>query len=159
INLYGSTETQRAVGFYAVDSHARKAKAILPLGKGIRDVQLLVLNSQQQLCGIGELGEVYFRSPHLALGYLSDAQFTRERFITNPFTNAPQDRLYRTGALGRYLPDGNVEHAGRADRQLKIRGFRLEPGEIEVILTNHPRVSEAAVVAGRNEAGETCLIA
>ena len=164
INLYGSTETQRAVGFYQADSTSVPSvtsakKEILPLGKGIRDVQLLVLNQRQQFCGVGELGEVYLRSPHLARGYLGDEQLTRERFITNPFTGSPADRLYRTGDLGRYLPDGNVEHVGRADRQVKIRGFRIEPAEIETALTEHPQVREAAVIARLDQTGEKCLVA
>lgn len=160
VNLYGATETQRAVGHYVVpDDLSELAKEVLPLGCGIRDVQLLVLNDAQQLCGFGEAGEVYFRSPHLAKGYLGDEALTTERFIQNPFSDAPGDRLYRTGDLGRYLPDGNVEHLGRADRQVKIRGFRIEPGEIESTLTSHPDVSEAAVIAHQNELGETTLIA
>jgi amino acid adenylation domain-containing protein len=150
VNLFGSTETQRAVGHYVVpasESEEAREKEVLPLGKGIRDVQLLVLNDNRQLCGIGELGEIYFRSPHLAKGYLGDEQLTNGRFIVNPFTKRSDDRLYRTGDLGRYLPDGNVEHLGRADRQVKIRGFRIEPGEIEAALTQHPDVREAAVIA------------
>ncbi len=148
VNLYGATETQRAVGHYVIDdSAAWSGREILPLGKGIRDVQLLVLNRSAQRCGMGELGEIYFRSPHLAKGYLGDDNLTRERFITNPFTDDPADRLYRTGDLGRYLPDGHVEHAGRADRQIKIRGFRIEPGEIEAVIVKHPHIREAVVVA------------
>lgn len=160
VNLYGATETQRAVGHFVVPNDLSELdKEVLPLGQGIRDVQLLLLNDARQLCGFGEAGEVYFRSPHLAKGYLGDQALTSERFIQNPFNDASGDRLYRTGDLGRYLPDGNVEHLGRADRQVKIRGFRIEPGEIESILTNHPDVSEAAVIAHQNESGETTLIA
>ena len=174
VNLYGATETQRAVGYYTVPNeeesgtdvppviHAQDAcatmKEVLPLGKGIKDVQLLVLNAARQLCGIGEAGEIHFRSPHLAKGYLGDETLTRERFILNPFTNAKVDRLYRTGDLGRYLPDGNVEHLGRVDRQVKVRGFRIEPGEIESVLAQHPDVREAAVVAQQNDS-ETNLVA
>lgn len=163
VNLYGSTETQRAVGHYVVpdseDEGPACDKQVLPLGKGIRDVQLLVLNRERRLCGIGEPGEIYFRSPHLAKGYLGDATLTSERFIQNPFTNEAGDRLYRTGDLGRYLADGNVEHLGRADRQVKIRGFRIEPAEIEAALTKHPSVTEAAVIARRNDSDETFLVA
>jgi len=163
VNLYGSTETQRAVGHFVVPNTSDEVpgfdKQVLPLGRGIRDVQLLVLNRQRQMCGIGEPGEIYFRSPHLARGYLGDAALTSERFIGNPFTSADGDRLYRTGDLGRYLPDGNVEHLGRADRQAKIRGFRIEPAEIEAVLTKHPSVHEAAVIAQRNDSDETCLVA
>src|SRR5205807_5325125 len=107
----------------------------------------------QELCGIGEIGEIYFRTPHLAKGYLADEKLTRERFIANPFTNGPADRLYRTGDLGRYLPDGTVEYAGRADRQIKIRGFRIEPAEIEAALIKHPKVREATVIASEIDRG------
>jgi thioesterase domain-containing protein/acyl carrier protein len=155
------------VGYYIVptadesscEANQPIAKEVLPLGKGIKDVQLLVLNGSRQLCGVGEAGEIFFRSPHLAKGYLGDETLTRERFILNPFTNADSDRLYRTGDLGRYLPDGNVEHLGRVDRQVKIRGFRIEPGEIEAVLAQHPAVRETAVIALQNKSGETNLVA
>src|SRR5437868_1351962 len=147
VNLFGATETQRAVGYYVADDEfhnkSKSARQVLPLGKGITDVQLLVLDAAQRACGIGELGEIYFRSRHLAIGYLGDDALTRERFIVNPFTNDERDGLYRTADLGRYLPDGNVEHAGRADRQIKIRGFRIEPGEIEATLVRTGYAREA----------------
>ena len=161
VNLFGATETQRAVGYYVAADHKgpKSARQVLPLGKGITDVQLLVLDQAEKVCGIGELGEIYFRSRHLAKGYLGDDALTRERFIANPFTTDERDRLYRTGDLGRYLPDGNVEHAGRADRQIKIRGFRIEPGEIEAALVRTGYACEAAVIARKSESGETRLIA
>jgi hypothetical protein len=105
------------------------------------------LKNNGQLAGIGELGEIYVRSPHLAEGYVGDGKLTSERFLKNSFTNDPEDRLYRTGELGRYLPDGNVEWAGRNDRRVNIRGFRVELEEIESILKQHPTVKDAAVVA------------
>jgi amino acid adenylation domain-containing protein len=146
VNYYGSTETQRAVGFHVVDpdQHAR-AHQVLPLGRGIDDVQLLVLDPAGRQAGCGELGEVHVRSPHLAAGYLDDAALTAERFVVNPFTGDPDDRLYRTGDLGRHLPDGEVEPAGRADRQVKVLGNRVELGEVEAELGRHPAVGEAAV--------------
>jgi acyl carrier protein len=110
-----------------------------------------VLNRNNQLAGIGELGEVYVRSPHLAQGYLNDEARTAEVFITNPSTNDPNDRLYRTGELGRYLPDGNVEWAGRTDRRVNIRGFRVELEEIESVLKQHPIVKDVAVVVQDQE--------
>jgi amino acid adenylation domain-containing protein len=159
VNLFGATETQRAVGYYVAsaasgDNYSRQA---LPLGRGIKDVQLLVLNKNRDLCGAGELGEIYFRSPHLARGYLSDELLTRERFIRNPFTEDENDRLYRTGDLGRYLPDGNVAHAGRADRQIKVRGFRIEPGEIEAAILRTGQVREAAVIAHQTADGSNLI--
>jgi amino acid adenylation domain-containing protein len=149
-SFYGSTETQRAVGYFEIanDPTARGVEdhKSIPLGRGIKDVQLLVLNSAQQLSGVGELGEIFVRSPHLAEGYIGDEARTEQMFIVNPFTKDPQDRLYRTGELGRYLPDGNVEWAGRNDRRVNIRGFRVELEEIESALKQHPTVKDAAVV-------------
>jgi len=131
----------------------------IPLGKGIQDTQLLILNAAMNLAGIGEVGEIYLRSPHLALGYLDDEDLTRQRFISNPATRDPADRLYKTGDLGRYLPDGNAVFCGRVDRQVKIRGFRIETGEIETLLRQHPGVKDADVVALEDPAGERRLAA
>ncbi|HEX9942196.1 MAG TPA: amino acid adenylation domain-containing protein [Thermoanaerobaculia bacterium] len=157
VNLYGSTETQRAVGYHVAapeaGSGADRAKQILPLGRGMKDVQLLVLNAAGRLAGIGEVGEICVRSPHLARGYLGDEPLTRERFQESPFTRRPDDRIYRTGDLGRYLPNGEATFAGRADQQVKIRGFRIELGEIEAVLGRLPGVREAAAVARQDPAG------
>jgi amino acid adenylation domain-containing protein len=151
VNLYGSTETQRAVGYHVVapdgTDGAHRVQQVLPLGRGMQDVQLLVLSPAGQLAGIGEVGEICVRSPHLARGYLGDEALTRERFVRNPFTGQPGDRMYRTGDLGRYLPNGEAAFAGRADGQVKIRGFRIELGEIEAVLGRLPGVREAVVVA------------
>jgi amino acid adenylation domain-containing protein len=148
--FYGATETQRAVGYYDIPRDFTltniDANRPVPLGKGIKDVQLLLLNKSWQLAGVGELGELYVRSPHLAAGYVGDENLTSEKFVANPFTNDPYDRLYRTGELGRYLPDGNVEWAGRTDRRVNIRGFRVELEEIESVLKQHAAVNDAAVV-------------
>jgi amino acid adenylation domain-containing protein len=149
-SFYGATETQRAVGYYEIpddgSSHRGSPTTPVPLGRGIKDVQLLVLNKNGQLAGVGELGELFVRSPHLAAGYIGDHERTRQMFLANPFTNDPSDCLYRTGELGRYLPDGNVEWAGRNDRRVNIRGFRVELDEIETVLKRHPSVQNAAVV-------------
>ncbi|HEX7333474.1 MAG TPA: amino acid adenylation domain-containing protein [Pyrinomonadaceae bacterium] len=142
INLYGTTETQRAVSFYAQEP----AKETLPVGRGIDGVQLLVLNVAQGLAGIGELGEIYFRSPYLARGYHEDDELTRQRFITNPFTGLQDDRLYKSGDVGRYLPDGNVEMLGRMDDQVQIRGFRVELGEIRASIAAHPAIKDCAIL-------------
>jgi amino acid adenylation domain-containing protein len=149
-SFYGATETQRAVGYYEITEDTaltdRESNRTVPLGQGIQDVQLLVLDKSGQLAGIGELGELFVRSPHLAAGYLGDDERTRQMFVTNPYTADASDRLYRTGELGRYLPDGNVEWAGRNDRRVNIRGFRVELEEIESVLKGHPTVKEAAVI-------------
>lgn len=152
INSYGSTETQRAVGYNLIppDVSLETARAILPVGRGMPDVQLMILNEHGQQTGIGELGEIHVRSPHLSGGYLNEPEMTAERFPANPCTDRPQDKMYRSGDLGRYLPDGTVEFVGRNDRQVKIRGFRIELGEIESALTQHPAVEKGVVVLHSN---------
>jgi amino acid adenylation domain-containing protein/FkbM family methyltransferase len=161
VNYYGSTETQRAVSYYEIlpGAENRSGGPVVPVGRGMPDVQLLVLMNEKKLAGLGEIGEIYVRSPHLALGYLGDASLNQARFMTNPFTGEAQDRLYRSGDLGRYLHDGSVEILGRSDRQIKIRGFRVEPGEIESALKQHPRVRDAAVVGREDGKGNDRLVA
>jgi thioesterase domain-containing protein len=161
INSYGSTETQRAVAYYPIPSKYQDswARSVYPLGSGMPDVQLLVLKADGELAGVGELGEIHVRSPHLARGYLGDETLTRDRFLTNPYTNAENDRLYRTSDLGRYLPDGTVEFAGRDDQQVKIRGFRIELGEIETALRQYQGVQEATVLAREDRPGQLRLVA
>ena len=146
-SFYGATETQRAVGYFQIpDEFPSNADRAVPLGRGTKDVQLLLLNKNGQLTGIGELGELYVRSPHLATGYIGDEKRTQEMFVINPFTNDAKDRMYKTGEIGRYLPDGNVEWAGRNDRRVNIRGFRVELEEVEAVLKQHAAVQNAAVV-------------
>ncbi|HEY4563350.1 MAG TPA: condensation domain-containing protein, partial [Thermoanaerobaculia bacterium] len=164
VNLYGATETQRAVGFHRVtreeaEAAPERARQVLPLGRGVRDAQLLVINRAGGLAGVGELGEIAVRSPHLARGYLGLDELPAERFQANPFTGEPADRIYRTGDLGRYLPDGEVTFAGRADHQVKLRGFRIELGEIEALLAVHPAVREAVVLLRADLPGGSGLAA
>ena len=151
VSFYGATETQRAVGYFEIPEDISKSQCQpnrpIPLGRGAKDVQLLLLNPGGQLAGVGELSELYMRSPHLAHGYMADDDLTAHNFIKNPFTKDTADRLYRTGDLGRYLPDGNVEWAGRKDRRVSIRGFRVELAEIEATLNQHGAVTNSAVIA------------
>jgi len=156
VNLYGSTETQRSVAYSVVPRRGEgpAGREVLPLGRGIEGVELLVVNPVSGLlAGIAEVGEILVRSRGLARGYLGDEAAigaSAARFLTNPFradASDPADRVYKTGDLGRYRPDGEVEFAGRVDQQLKIRGFRIEPGEIEAALRRHPAVRECVVVA------------
>ena len=163
IASYGATETQRAVGYHVIrpdsDLSDHRSKPQYPLGRGMADTQLLVLNGERQLAGVGEFGEIYVRSPHLARGYLNDTALTAEKFLRNPFTQGKDDRLYKTGDMGRYLPDGTVEFACRIDNQVKIRGYRIELGEIESVLARHPGIREAVVVTRQDGAGDKQLIA
>ncbi len=171
VNLYGSTETQRAVAYHVVEHGKERSdgagangpaaarREILPLGRGMKDVQLLVLDAEGRPAGFGEVGEIAVRSPHLSAGYLGDPELTRQRFVAAPGAVAASDRMYRTGDLGRYRLDGEVEFVARADAQVKIRGFRIEPGEIEAALARHPGVREAVVVARPDASGAKRLVA
>ena len=158
VNFYGATETPQAMGSFVVDP-ADRSRHNMPLGRGIDDVQLLVLNAAGELSGIGEVGEIYIRTPYLSMGYFRDESLTRERFLINPLTGHPGDRLYKTGDLGRYLLDGSVDFAGRNDTQVKIRGFRVELGEIEAALERHPAIRRSAVVAWDEPGRERRLVA
>lgn len=160
VNMYGTTETQRAVSFLKVpnDGSIEVLKEILPAGRGMKDVQLVVLGESGTLAGIGELGELYVRSPHMSAGYLGLPDATAEKFLVSKFTNQPADRFYRTGDLGRYLPSGIVECIGRADDQVKIRGFRIELGEIDTYLGQHPDVRENKTLVMRDSREEKQII-
>ncbi len=158
VSFYGATETQRAVGYNVVPNHlfmrGGAAKETVPTGNGVKDVQLLILNADRQQAGVGERGEIYVRSPHLAAGYVGDDAQTESNFMMSPFTGDERDRLYRTGELGRYLPDGNVEWAGRRDRRVSIRGFRVELPEVESALAQCAGVHVVAVAAREFDSGD-----
>jgi amino acid adenylation domain-containing protein len=160
VNFYASSESQRAGGYIVIPERQEpNAKDIPPLGRGVQDVQLLVMKPDGQMSGIGELGEIWVRSPHLARGYLGDEKLTAERFLVNPFTADPKDRIYRTGEQGRFSPTGEVEFAGRAENQVSIRGFRIELSEIESALEYHPGVGKVAVLGREDRSGDKRLIA
>eukprot|EP01147_Barroeca_monosierra_P005098 gene5098-139_t len=160
INMYGTTETQRAVSYLKLRANTMldTFKDIIPAGKGMKDVQLLVLTKSMDFAAIGELGELYVRSPHLSAGYLGLPEATEAKFLVNSFTNDPADRLYRTGDIGRYMYQGIVECIGRADDQIKIRGFRIELGEIDIHLGEHPSVRENKTLVMRDKNEEKQII-
>jgi L-aminoadipate-semialdehyde dehydrogenase len=185
INMYGTTETQRAVSYFAIPSvnedmtFLSTQKDLIPAGQGMIDVQLLVVNRTDRNvpCAVGEMGEIYVRSGGLAEGYLDPAA-TEEKFVHNWFGEGVdrvdtlkeknpeaakhwfgiRDRMYRSGDLGRYLPDGRVECTGRADDQIKIRGFRIELGEIDTHLSRHPLVRENVTLVRRDKDEEKVLV-
>ncbi|MGY0231936.1 amino acid adenylation domain-containing protein [Longispora urticae] len=152
VNLYGTTETPQAQAHHPVGTD-HPATGPVPVGRGVDGAQLLVLGPAGQPAGVGELGEVVIRSRYLAEGYATDGVLdvarSRDRFSAD-------GAEYRTGDLGRYLPDGDVLLAGRGDDQVKIRGFRLELGEVEAALLAHPDVRTATVFAETDQ-GETVL--
>ncbi len=159
VNMYGITETTVHVTYRPLRQQDTVAQAGSPIGVSIRDLQLYVLDRQQNPTPVGVAGELYVRGAGLARGYLNRPELTAERFIPNPFSNAPGSRLYRTGDLCRWLPDGNIEFLGRLDQQVKIRGFRIELGEIESALLAHDQVREAVVLAREDQPGEKRLAA
>src|SRR6185436_14220444 len=112
-------------------------------GRPIANARIYLLDAHREPVPLGAVGELYIGGAGVARGYLNRPELTAERFIPSPFV--PGDRLYKTGDLGRYLPDGNLVFLGRNDQQVKIRGFRIEPGEIEARLAEHPAVRESVV--------------
>jgi amino acid adenylation domain-containing protein len=157
VNLYGPTETTLAKCFHVVPDQPKFG--VQPVGRALPETQALVLSSANHLSGIGEPGEIVIRTPFRSLGYINAAEEQRARFIQNPFTNDGDDLLYRTGDRGRYQPDGTLEILGRLDEQIKIRGVRVEPEEVNAILSRHPSVAGSIVVSLKDQQGENALAA
>ncbi|MBW4681719.1 MAG: amino acid adenylation domain-containing protein [Microcoleus vaginatus WJT46-NPBG5] len=156
IHLYGPTENTTFSSFYCIGDIPESATSI-PIGRPVTDTQIYVLDQQLQPAPIGVAGELYISGDRLARGYLNRPDLTAERFIPNPFREEgnqgkisslnPSSRLYKTGDLARYLPDGNIGFIGRIDEQVKIRGFRIELGEIEATLSQHPAIKQIVAIA------------
>ncbi|MFL0660621.1 amino acid adenylation domain-containing protein [Cylindrospermopsis raciborskii UAM/DH-MRr] len=160
-NLYGPTEAcidATFLSFTKENNHYIKQN-MLPIGRPIANTQTYVLDAHLQPVPIGVPGELYIGGMGLARGYCQLPQLTRDKFIAHPFSDNPDSRLYKTGDLVRYLPDGNIEFIGRIDHQVKIRGFRIELGEIEAVLTQHPNVLNAVVVISGDSSATNSLIA
>jgi amino acid adenylation domain-containing protein len=157
VNLYGPTETTMVKAFYQVSEEVQPG--IQPVGGPLPESQALVLSAGNRLCGVNEIGEIVLRTPFRTRGYINDPEAQRRHFITNPFTNDPQDELYRTGDLGRYRSDGGLIVLGRLDQQVKIRGVRIEPEEVSSVLAGHPAVLDCAVVAIEGPGQEARLVA
>jgi amino acid adenylation domain-containing protein len=146
INMYGITETTVHVTYLALQPEHLKQTSSL-IGKPIPTLTTYVLDSEQRLAPVGEPGELYVGGAGLARGYLNQPELTASRFIPNPFSQEPGDRLYRSGDLARQLPDGGLDYLGRIDEQVKLRGYRIELGEVENALLQYPGVKHAVVVA------------
>lgn len=188
VNMYGTTETQRAVSYYEIPSRSKdpnfldKLKDIIPAGVGMKNVQLLVVHQQDRakLCKVGEVGEIYVRAAGLAKGYKQDQALNDQKFLMNWFVDGqiwleadkrsnkgetwrkyyegPRDRLYRTGDLGKYTESGDVECVGRADDQVKIRGFRIELNDIDSNLGQNPLVRDCKTLVRRDRNEEPKLV-
>ncbi|MEG4394820.1 amino acid adenylation domain-containing protein [Microcoleus sp. BROC3] len=154
-NAYGPTESTVC----ATIAECTDSKEPPPIGRPIANTQVYILDAQKQLVPIGIPGELYIGGAGLARGYLNRPELTADRFIPNPFSNESGSRLYKTGDLARYLPDGNIEFLGRIDDQVKIRGFRIELGEIEAVLSQHPDIQESLVINREDASGNQRLVA
>ena len=169
-NMYGPTETTIWSTVYNVGANrqgTRTKDSPELLGRPIANTKIYILDSQNQPVPIGVPGELLIGGVGLSRGYLNRPDLTQEKFIPNPFSDQPgvqeayaeHSRLYKTGDLARYLPDGNIEFIGRIDNQVKIRGFRIELSEIEAVLSQHPAVLETVVVARQDVADRKYLVA
>ncbi len=165
VNMYGITETTVHVTYRplaAADAAADPEPAggaRSPIGRAIPDLALHVLDPYLHPAPLGVPGELAVGGPGLARGYLGRPELTAERFLPHPFAAAPGERIYASGDLVRRLPGGEIDYLGRIDQQVKVRGFRVEPGEIEAVLAQAPAVAQAAVRAGADAAGERRLVA
>src|SRR5579863_4448468 len=149
-NMYGPTETT----IWSSIRHLTSEEQI-SIGRPIDNTQIYVLDKRNKLQPVGVAGELHIAGEGLARGYLKREEMTREKFVGNPFEAGK--RMYKTGDVGRWLEDGNLQYLGRMDTQVKIRGFRVETGEIEAQLNQHPKIRESAVIA-QGEGGEKRLI-
>ncbi|MBI6710660.1 amino acid adenylation domain-containing protein, partial [Pseudomonas syringae] len=156
-NLYGPTEA--AIDVTAWECRPTDPGDSVPIGRPIANIQMHVLDALGQLQPMGVAGELHIGGIGVARGYLNQPQLSAERFIADPFSSDPQARLYKTGDMGRWLANGALEYLGRNDFQVKIRGLRIEIGEIEAALAKHPAVHEAVVTAREDVPGDKRLVA
>jgi amino acid adenylation domain-containing protein len=156
-NEYGPTEGTVWSSVYNCQNY--NLNIAVPIGRPIANTQIYLLNSHLQPVPIGVAGELYLGGLGIARGYLNHPELTAQKFIAHPFSDAPGARLYKTGDLARYLPDGNIEFLGRIDFQVKVRGYRIELTEIEAVLQQHPGVRYAVVLARGEESSSKRLIA
>jgi len=159
INGYGPTENTTFTCCYSIPRGLARDTTTIPIGRPIANTEAYILDKQLQLVPVGVPGELFTGGDGLARGYLNRPDLTREKFIPHPFSTEPGARLYKTGDLVRYSPDGNIEFLGRIDHQVKIRGFRIELGEIESVLGRHEAVREVVVMAREDVPGDKRLVA
>jgi aspartate racemase len=165
-NLYGTSEVWD-VTWYEPDPQPQKLDRV-PIGRPIANIQAYILDAHRQPVPVGVPGELYVGGVGLARGYINRPELTEKKFITNPFSrgrgagedeSSHRERLYKTGDLARYLPDGNIEFLGRLDNQIKIRGFRIELGEVEATLSQHSAIEQTVVIARDDISGDKRLVA
>jgi acyl carrier protein len=158
VNLWGTSETTLAKTFHFI-SPADVKRERIPVGNPLPGARVAVLNSSLEICDTLVTGELYIKTPFRTAGYYNDADLNRQRFIPDPFADSEDEygRLHKTGDLGRFLPDGTIDVLGRNDRQVKVRGIRVELEGIESVLNMHPLVSESVILKKDIAAGDSWL--
>ncbi|MCC5632725.1 amino acid adenylation domain-containing protein [Nostoc sphaeroides CHAB 2801] len=166
VNAYGPTEAADDITQFIIDKSLPENQRTVPIGKPLANLNLYILDPQMQLLPIGALGEICVSGFGVGQGYWKNQASTQRSFVPNPFKDTAKplpgtdtDIIYKTGDLGRWLPDGNIEFFGRIDHQVKIRGFRIELGEIEALLSQHPAVGENVVVVREDTPADKRLVA
>lgn len=154
-NMYGPTE----ITVYCTGCRIAPGDGRITIGGPVANTRCYILDEEMQVAPVGVVGELYIGGDGLAGGYLNLPELTAQKFVADPFSPQEAARLYRTGDSARWLPDGNIEYLGRKDHQIKIRGFRVEPGEIEAVLMAHPAVREAVIAVREEDPGEKRLVA
>src|SRR6185295_5162677 len=157
--MYGITETTVHVTYRPLTQADTERRGGSPVGWRIPDLRIYIMDDQRQPVPIGVVGELYVGGAGVARGYLNRPELTAERFIKDPFVEDTAARMYKTGDLGRWLANGEIEFFGRNDSQVKIRGFRIELGEIEARLAEQFGVQEAVVIAREDDTGDRRLVA
>ncbi len=158
VNNYGPTECTVVATSCALSAES-KPDVRPPIGRSISNVRTYILDQNLREVPPGDVGELYIGGANLARGYVRRPDLDKERFFPNPFRPVAGERLYKTGDLARYLPDGQIAFVGRADDQIKLRGYRIEPGEIVAALEQHPAVAAAAIMAQQDTPGDKYLVA
>ncbi len=159
IHSYGITETTIDSTYFERGKQSGNRSGTLPIGRPFPNTQIYILDRNVTPVPVGVAGELHIAGAGLARGYAGRPDLTAEKFIPNPFSAESGARMYKSGDLARYLPDGNIEYLGRIDHQVKIRGFRIEPGEVEVVLRSVPGVREAVVMVREDSLGDKRLVA
>lgn len=156
VNTYGPTECTDIASYYRCTKEELLGSGTIPIGRPIPNAVLYILDQKNKVLGIGMPGELCIAGAGVSKGYLNAEELNDEKFIPNPFGSG---KLYRTGDLVKWLPDGNIEFIGRIDEQVKIRGFRIEPGEIEYVIRKQENVQDVAVIVRENDSGEKFICA
>lgn len=156
-NLYGPTEAAIDVTWWDMNC-TDNTPSVVPIGKPVANTSIYITGSGHSPVPIGVIGEIYIGGIQVARGYINRPELTAERFIPDPFSDQPGRKIYRTGDLGRWLPDGNIEYVGRIDDQVKIRGYRIELGEIESMVYQSGLIKQCVVIADKDTAGNSRLV-